>query len=501
MTKINPLIFRAYDIRGIAMPDAGAKTDAGATQNGGAKADLSPETIRLIGLGTGTYLKRKYGARNMIVGRDNRLHGESLQKAFIEGALSSGLDVIDTGLCTSPLIYYAVCRFGADSGINITASHNPKEYNGVKIVGRDAHSVCGDELREILDIIERGDFEKGAGKLTKRNDIFDIYLEDIKKRIKPGRRLKVVVDAGNGTAGLFAPELLRGIGCDVTELYCELDGNFPNHEANPEEEKNMRDLAAAVVKEKADLGIGFDGDGDRVGVVDENGKHYSADWILILLARELLAARQKSQIIFDVKVSRILMDEISRLGGIPVMSKTGHTFIEARMRELGSPLAGEISGHLFFGKDFYDYYGFDDAFLAACKIVEIVSKSDLKFSEHFLDLPKMETTPEFKARCPDEKKFRIVAELADNFRKRYPCVTIDGVRVNFDEKSWGAVRCSNTSPNLTLRFEAPTKERLLEIQEIMVEELKKYPEIDLNWYRSGQSTQTEGLSLNKRGNT
>jgi phosphomannomutase/phosphoglucomutase len=474
---VNPLIFRAYDIRGIA--SAENSHAQGAEQQ---TPDLTPETIYLIGRGTGTYMLRTFNTRNMMVGRDNRLHGPALQKAFIEGVLSTGVDVIDVGLSTSPLLYYSVCKFNTDSGVNITASHNPKEYNGVKIVGRSAHSVCGDELQKILELIQNGDFETGSGKLSTKEDNFEVYLKDISARIKPKRKLKVVIDAGNGTAGKFAPDLLRAIGCDITELYCDLDGNYPNHEANPEEEKNMLDLAALVRSQKADFGIGFDGDGDRVGIVDENGKHYSADYLLILLARELLAVKPGSQVVFDVKVSRILIDEIERLGGIPVMSKTGHSFIEARMHELNAPLAGEISGHMFFGKDFYNYYGFDDATFAACKIVELIATSDKTFSQHFEDLPKMETTPEFKAHCPDDKKFQIVKELTDHFTRLHKCVTIDGVRVNFDDTAWGAVRCSNTSPNLTLRFEAQSKEKLNQIQAEMVDQLKKYPEVSLAWY-------------------
>lgn len=469
--NINPLIFRAYDIRGIAMEDA---------QN---KIDLTPETVTLIGQGTGTYLQRTYGAKSMLVGRDNRLHSQELQKAFINGVLSTGMNVTNIGLATSPLLYYAVCRYGEDSGVNITASHNPKQYNGVKIVGKNAHSICGEELQKILELIQKGDFEKGQGTLKQKTDIFEDYRQDLKARISLKKPLKVVIDAGNGTAGKFAPALLKTIGCEVIELYCDLDGNYPNHEANPEEEKNMRDLAAAVRENKADLGLGFDGDGDRVGVVDENGKHYSADYLLILLGRELLSSQPKSQIVFDVKVSQILIDEIERLGGIPVMSKTGHSFIESRMHELKAPLGGEISGHMFFGKDHYDYYGFDDAFLAACKILEILSKSTKKFSEQFEGLPAMETTPEFKAACPDDKKFKIVEELTKHFTRKHSCITIDGVRVNFGEKAWGAVRCSNTSPNLTLRFEAQGKEKLKEIQKIMIEELKKYPEVNLSWYQ------------------
>jgi len=473
MTTLNPHIFRAYDIRGIAQP-----------LNPADQADLTPETVNLIGKGTGTYMKRLYKTKNMMVGRDNRLHSPALQKAFIDGVLSTGIDVIDVGISTSPLIYYAVCKFNMDSGVNITASHNPKEYNGVKIVRDNAHSVCGDELQEIVKIIQAEDFEKATtpGKLSTKNDNFDVYLKDIQSRIKLAKPLKVVIDAGNGTAGKFAPQLFRAIGCEVIELYCELDGNFPNHEANPEEEKNMRDLAKLVIKEKADLGIGFDGDSDRVGVVDENGKHYSADYLLLLLARELLAAKPGSQIVFDVKVSQVLIDEIVKLGGVPVMNKVGHSFIEEKMHEINAPLAGEISGHMFFGKDFYDYYGFDDAFLAGCKIVEVLSKSDKSMSHQFDGLAQMQTTPEFKAHCPDDKKFQIVKELTDHFVREHKCITIDGVRVNFGETSWGAVRCSNTSPNLTLRFEAQTKQKLDQIQAEMVEQLKKYPEVDLSWY-------------------
>ncbi len=470
--KINPHIFRAYDIRGIAIPENDKK------------ADLTENKIELIGKATGTYMIRNYGTKNMLVGRDNRLHSEKLQQAFIQGVISTGIEVHDVGLSTSPLVYYGVCKRNMDSGVNITASHNPKEYNGVKIVGKNAHSVCGDELREILKLIQNEDFEVGDPKpVIQVTDNFETYLQDISSRIKLSRPLKVVIDAGNGTAGIFAPKLLRAIGCEVTELFCEPDGNYPNHEANPEDEKNTRDLAEIVVKTNSDIGIGFDGDGDRVGIVDETGKHYSADYLIILLARELLQNKPGSQIVFDVKVSQILIDEIEKNGGIPIMSKTGHSFIESRMHQLNAPLAGEISGHLFFGKDHYDYYGFDDAMLGACKIVEILSKSGKKFSEHFTDLPQMSTTPEYKAHCPDQNKFEIVKKLQKNFSRTHKCITIDGVRVNFDDSSWGAVRCSNTSPNLTLRFEAENEQKLKEIKRRMVKELEKYPEVSLAWYQ------------------
>lgn len=469
---INPHIFRAYDIRGIAMateqfPDL----------------DLTPETVNLIGKGSGTYMKRKYGTKNMVVGRDNRLHSETLQKAFIEGVLSTGVDVIDVGLSTSPLIYYAICKYDYDSGVNITASHNPKEYNGIKINGKDAHSVCGEELQAILKLIQEEDFETGNGVSSTKNNNFAIYLNEITSRIQLAKKLKVVVDAGNGVAGIFAQQLLEALGCKVYPLFCEPDGNFPNHEANPEVEKNLETLKVKVKEHEADLGIGFDGDGDRIGLIDENGKHYSADLHLLFVAADLLKNLPQSPVIFDVKVSLVVIDEIKKLNGIPTMSKVGHSFIERKVHEMNAPLAGEVSGHMFFGKPYYNWYGFDDAFFAAAKTLEILSRSGQTFSAHFQHLPLMHITPEFKAHCPDDKKFQIVEKLVDHFTKNYDCITMDGARINFDDSSWGAVRCSNTSPNLTLRFEAKTPQRLKEIQAIMVEELKKYPEVSLDWYQ------------------
>lgn len=458
--EINPLIFRAYDIRGIA------------------HKDLTPETANLIGKGAGTYLQ-KISGKNIVVGRDNRLHSPDLQKAFIDGLLSTGCNVTNIGEVTSPMMYYSVCKYEFDGGVTITASHNPKEYNGVKIVSKNAHSVCGDELQKILQLIQNNDFLLGEGNYVEK-DVFEDYQHDIASKVKLAKPLKIVIDAGNGVAGKFAPSLFRTLGCEVTELYCELDGNFPNHEANPEEYENMKDLIAKVGEVSADIGLGFDGDGDRVGVVDENGHHYSADYLILLLARDLLTRHSGAKIVFDVKVTQTLIDDIKQHGGEPVMSKTGHSFIETRMKEIGALLAGEVSGHLFFAEN---YYGFDDAFLGAAKLLEILSKSGKSFSRLFDDVPSTYATPEFKAHTPDDKKFEIVDALVKHFTANYDCITLDGVRVNFTPNAWGAVRCSNTSPNLTLRFEADSQEKLDEIQKIMVDELKKYPEVSLDWYK------------------
>lgn len=466
---INANIFRAYDIRGIADPLDDKP------------ADLTEETVYLIGKAAGTYLKEKYEVKTMAVGCDNRLTGDKLKAAYIKGVTEMGIDVTDIGLSVSPMVYWAVCAMPFDSATNITASHNPKQYNGLKIVAQDAHSICGDELQEVLKIIQNNAFKPSetTGEIIQQ-DIWPKYKADLLSRIILPKPLKIVIDCGNGTAGKFAPELLRAFGCEVTELYCELDGNFPNHEANPEELENMRDLIAKVKEIGADMGIGFDGDGDRVGIVDEKGHMYSSDFMLLLLARDLVTRVKNPQIVFDVKISQAIIDDFTRLGAIPVMSKTGHSFIEAKMKELKAPLGGEVSGHLFFAEN---YYGFDDALLAALKIISISANSGHPLSQTFDDLPKTYMTPEFKAHCPDDKKFAIVMELVKHFTSNYDCITIDGVRVNFDETSWGAIRASNTSPNLTLRFEARTPEKLAEIQQIMVDELKKHPAVDLSWYK------------------
>jgi len=468
--NINPLIFRAYDIRGIA--EVNEKNPV---------ADLTPETVELIGLAAGTYLQRKYNTKNMVIGRDNRLHSELLQTAFIQGIRKTGIQVTNMGLATSPLLYFAVCHFGFESGVNITASHNPKEYNGIKIVRENGASVADQELQEILKLIQNQDFTLAAEltPLEEKNDIFEEYLKFTTQNTKLERPLKIVVDCGNGVAGMFAPKLLRAIGCDVTEIYCDLDGNFPNHEANPEEAHNMIDLGKKVLETKANLGIGFDGDGDRVGVVDENAQHYPAEYLIMLLARDFLKSHPGEKVIFDVKVSNNLINDITKNGGLAMMSKTGHSFIEEKIRHENASLAGENSGHIFFGKKHYNSYGYDDGMFAACKVLEVLSKTPLQFSEHFIDLPKLYSTPELKIPCPDERKFIVVKEITEFFQTKFPSITLDGIRVNFDETSWGAVRCSNTTPNLTMRFESASQEKLAEIQEIMFSELRKFPEVQL----------------------
>lgn len=457
---INPLIFRAYDIRGIAIGDL---------------PDLTHETVYTLGQGVGTYFQRKYGNK-IVCGKDNRISSDELHGTFISGMLATGCIVTSVGYATSPMVYFATCTYPVDGGVNITASHNPKEYNGVKLVAKNAHSICGDEIQEILKIIQNEDFIEGKGELITK-EIFPDYLDAVKSYIVLPRKLKIILDAGNGIAGLFAPKLFRELGCEVIEQHCELDGNFPNHEANPESEKNMEDVKTRVLKEKADLGIGFDGDGDRVGIIDEKGHFYHADYLLIPLARDLLSRHNGATVIFDIKSSKLVEDDITQHGGKPIRYKTGHSFIETKMKESGALLAGETSGHIFFGER---WYGFDDGIYAAARITELLSKSTKPFSAFFDGIPKVLTTPEWKVPCSDQTKFRVVEDIKQFFTKRYPCITIDGVWVDFGKGAWGAVRASNTNPHLTLRFEAYDQKTLSLIQKIFIDKLKEYPEVDLS---------------------
>lgn len=466
MTPINPLIFRAYDIRGIAMPD------------GTTPPDLTPETVKTTAKAFGTYLQQKYKGKRVAVGKDNRLTSDTLHSACIEGLRETGCDVIDLGLTTSPMVYFAACTLEIDAAINLTASHNPKEYNGLKFVQKNAHAICGEELQEILKIIQNETFLTGAkqGTLT-QHTIFESYRDYCKKTFDL-KDLHVVLDAGNGVTAAFAPEIFRACGAKVTELFCTLDGNFPNHEANPEYAKNLQELIATVPTKKANLGIGFDGDGDRAGFVDEKGNYISADHVIILLSRDMLARNPGAKVVFDVKCSQVLIDDIAAKGGVPLISKTGHSFIENRMREEGALLAGEGSGHFFFAEQ---YFGFDDGIFAGLRVAQIIKNAGKPLSILLANVPHMFTTPEIKAKCADDKKFAVVEALQKKFTKEYPCLTIDGVRIDFGNRSWGAVRASNTSPNLTMRFEAPTDEQLKKIMAVMQKALAEFPEVSVSW--------------------
>jgi phosphomannomutase/phosphoglucomutase len=452
---VNPHIFRAYDVRGKV------------------GSDITPDVFRQVGRAYGTLIRRKAG-RVIGLGQDNRLSSAELKTAFAEGMLASGVSILDIGLAPTPILYFATAHWKLDGGANVTGSHNPVTDNGVKMVHAGAVPLTEDEIQDLRRMIEARDFETGAGSLSQR-DPKEAYITAIAQRVRVARRLKVVVDAGNAVASLYAPDLLRRLGCDVVELHCELDGRFPHHLPDPEVEENMRDLMGRVVAEGADLGIAYDGDADRVGVVDEKGRRHEADLVLILLARDLLARHPGAKVVFDVKSSQTLVDAIKASGGVPVMYKTGHSHLKRKMREEGILLGGEVSGHMFFAEN---YYGVDDAILASAKLIEIAAQSPAPLSRLFDAIPHLHATPELKALCPDTEKFRVVEEVAREFKGRYETIDIDGVRIIFPG-GWGLIRASNTNPYLTLRFEARTKAELDEMKRTVFSALTRYPFVTL----------------------
>jgi len=433
-------------------------------------SDINPDLFRQVGRAYATMIRRN-GGRRITVGRDNRLSSNDLKAGFVEGVRAAGVDVVDIGASTTPILYFATAHWKMDGGANITGSHNPIEYNGVKMVHPGAAPLSEEEIQDLRQTIEGGDYESGAGGLSERSPRED-YFATIAKIVTPARRLKVVVDAGNGVAGIFAPELLRRIGCEVIELFCESDGRFPNHLPDPEDERNVEHLQRTVLEVGADVGIAYDGDADRVGVVDERGQRHEADLILILLARDLLTRHPGAKIVFDVKSSQALVDDIRQHGGVPIMWKTGHSHLKRKMRDDHILLGGEVSGHMFFAEN---YYGVDDGILASCKIIDLVSRATEPLSRQFASIPHLRATPELKAPCADAEKFRVVEEVTRELKQRYDTIETDGARVIFPGRGWGLVRASNTNPYLTLRFEARTDREIEEMKREIYAVLSHYP--------------------------
>lgn len=453
---INPHMFRAYDIRGLA------------------GTDLTPEVTRLIGQAWGTWLRRR-GGSDMVVGGDLRPHTPALKAGFIEGATAAGCDVIDIGDVTSPLMYFATIDRKTAGGVNITASHNPVEYNGIKMVERDALPIAEEEIREVRDLAVARDFEHGQGHVTSW-DPKEAYYAKIAALVSLARPMKVVVDTGNGVAGLFVPEMLRRLGCEVVELYTEPDSTFPNHLPDPEKEENMRDLMALVPKVGAEVGLAWDGDGDRLGVCDERGHRWEADFINILLARDLLTRHPGATILLDVKSSINTLEDVRKHGGKPELGKTGHSFMKRRMKAEGILLGGELSGHMFLAEN---YYPVDDALIAAARLLSILSRSDRPLSQQFTDLAPLYATELIQLYCPDDKKFAVVRELRDQLAAKYPVIDIDGARADFGD-GWALVRNSNTSPALTVRCEARSPEALERIKAEIHDLLAAQPSVDMS---------------------
>ncbi len=445
---MHPGIFREYDIRGIA------------------GEEITAQDANAVGKAYGSMLSVQ-GRKKVSVGRDCRKTSDEFSKAFVDGVLSTGCDVTDIGVCPTPVLYFSIHHLSLEGGAMITASHNPPEYNGFKLMsGLD--SIHSQGLQDIRKIIEDQAYVTGNGQLT-QVDVMTPYKAMIVDNITLKKPLRVGIDAGNGTGGLTALPVLKQLGCEVHALYCDLDGSFPNHEADPTQKKNMTDLIALVEKEKLDIGIGYDGDADRIGVVDRHGNLIYGDQLMVIYAREILSRNPGATFISEVKCSMVMYDEINKMGGNAIMWRTGHSLIKKKMKEEDAALAGEMSGHMFF-KD--RYYGFDDALYASCRLLEIMDTTGLGVDELIQDLPKTFTTPELRVECPDEVKFKVVEKIVALYKARQKVIDIDGMRAIYDD-GWGLVRASNTQPALVLRFEALTESRLEEIRTEIETDLKK----------------------------
>lgn len=444
MQKIHPHIFRAYDIRGLV------------------DEDLHDESVGLIAKGFATLLHAK-GAGKVVLGRDCRESSTRFRDVFASALAGCGIDVVDVGVVPTPLVYYgAQVIEGAGGLVMITGSHNPPEYNGFKI-GVGKTTMHGEEIQHLLQVILRGDFPTGAGTITEL-DLLPRYHEDVLGKLRMGdRKLKVVVDAGNGVGGIAAAPLYRALGVETIGIYLEPDGTFPNHHPDPTVEENLLALRERVLAEGADLGIAFDGDADRIGVIDEEGRILWGDELTILYTRQVLAEQPGAAVVAEVKCSRTLYDEIERLGGQPIMWKAGHSLIKAKMKETGAALAGEMSGHIFFENR---WYGFDDAVYAGARLLEILSNEPRPLSTLLDDVPKTASSPEIRRDAgSEERKFELVRLATEHFRREgLDVIDVDGVRVTFEDGAWGLVRASNTQPILVLRFEADTQARLEEVQ-------------------------------------
>ncbi len=436
-------VFREYDIRGIV------------------GTEITDPDVSALGRAFGTYMARE-GKGRVVVGRDCRLSSDRYRDLLVGGLLQSGMDVVDIGVCPTPVFYFAIRHLDREGGMMITASHNPPEYNGFKVCnGFD--TIAGDEIKKLARILESGDFTSAEGSL----DHFDIvtpYIDFVTENIRLESGLRVGIDGGNATGGPVATAIIEKLGCEIYPIYCDMDGTFPNHEPDPTVMENVADLRKLVLREGLDVGIAYDGDSDRLGVIDHRGEIVFGDKLMIIFAREILSRRPGSVFISEVKCSKTLYDDIERHGGVAIMWKTGHSLIKAKMKEAGAQLAGEMSGHIFF-KD--RYFGFDDGIYSSCRLLEILSRTKKRIPELLDDVPQTFTTPEIRVECADEIKFEVVERAKREFKeKNLKIIDIDGARITFPD-GWGLVRASNTQPVLVLRYEAETPERLDEIRELI----------------------------------
>ena len=446
--EIDPHIFRAYDIRGVV------------------KTALKPEVVRLVGQALGSLYPN---SKTVVVARDGRTSSKLLVNNLSEGLKSSGCEVIDIGQVPTPVLYFATHKLGTGAGVMVTGSHNPPEYNGLKMV-MDGKTLYGDDIQAIYQCIITNDVKTDAGSI-KQQDLLDSYISRICEDVKLARPLRIGIDCGNGVAGPAALTLFKQLGCELFDLYCDVDGNFPNHHPNPSDPKNLQDLITCVHENKLHLGLAFDGDGDRVGVIDDKGEVLWADRQMMLYSRDVLSRKPGAKIIFDVKSSRNLATVIEKAGGEAIMWKTGHSFIKNKMAETGAELAGEMSGHIFFKER---WYGFDDALYSAARLLEILASQELSSSELFASLPNSISTPEINVPFKEDgaqhafmQKFANVVDLPDA-----KITTIDGIRADY-KNGWGLVRASNTTPSLVIRFEADSESVIEDIKNDFRKQMSK----------------------------
>ena len=459
MSQLDPHIFRAYDIRGKA------------------HEQISKAACLLVGKAFGSIVREMYkkDRPSVVVGRDARTHGPELETALIEGLVSTGCEVLTIGETPSPVNYFTICNQQLDAGVQVTASHNPAEDNGLKLQVREAEAFSGDSLQVLRQRIESGDFLEGEGSVEEI-DALTTYKEHLIQKFDGAiEGLSVCVDGGNGVAGEFYSDVLRGLGLAVSGLYLEPDGTFPNHAADPSKWDTLRELQEKVVAEEAHCGFAYDGDGDRVGLIDEKGQIRTADDILLLLARDHLSRLSGAPVVFTVSNSSTLQTEIEKWGGKPVMCSVGHSFVEHAMRDNRSLLGGEQSGHFFCGEN---YFGFDDALVTTLWILKILQESGGVLSELFHDFPATYQSPEQRPGCPDDKKSAIIAQVTKHFQKEYSVETMDGARIDFGDGAWAGIRQSNTSPCLSVCIEARSEEKLSEVESLVWDHLSTYEDID-----------------------
>lgn len=455
MKQINPEIFREYDIRGIVGEDA----------------DINESVMERLGMAYAAYLRGRRKHNTVVIARDGRLSGKHLSNAVIDGLVACGLNVIDIGMAPTPVLYYALNTLDIDGGLMLTASHNPKNYNGMKVAVGNT-TIFGDEIQKLRVIAEKGVFPLSRKSVTiTRMNLFDKYMARIRKGITLKRKLRVVVDAGNGVGGEVAVPLYESLGCEVIPLFCEVDGNFPNHHPDPTKKENLGHLMRAVKKHKADIGIAFDGDVDRLGGCDEQGNMLPGDRLLTLFARAILHEKPGAVIMGEVKCSRSFYEDVEAHGGKVIMWRTGHSHIKAAMKKYHAELAGEMSGHIFFK---HRWYGFDDAIYGGARLLELLAAGKRPLSAHLAEIKERFTTPEMDFDCPDNKKFDVVRKATDYFKNtlKLNVITIDGARIEFPD-GWGLLRASNTAPKLVMRVEADTKKRMKEIEKLILDKLSE----------------------------